>query len=84
MLSDHEHVHALMVAGCAPIQGEKLREMLLQHGSFRAVEVELEKRSTQTSQSDKKGGWETELSMAAMGYTQLHDCTLIMSLACCT
>ncbi|CAE7750756.1 unnamed protein product, partial [Symbiodinium microadriaticum] len=37
-------------------QGEKLRDLLKQHGDFRAVEVEVQKLSIQTSKNGVEGG----------------------------
>ena len=52
--------------------GEKIRELLLQHGDFRAVEVELTKSSEQLAENDTKGGWYTVIRMAKEGFTELH------------
>ncbi|CAE7232915.1 unnamed protein product [Symbiodinium microadriaticum] len=52
--------------------GEKIREMLLQHGDFRGVEVQLTKESEQLAQNDTKGGWYSEQAMAQEGYTEYH------------
>ena len=48
--------------------------MLLKHGDFKAVEVELERVSTQLAENDKKGGWESEITMAQMGWTEFRVC----------
>ena len=47
--------------------------MLLQHGSFESVEVELVKRSTQLAQNEQEGGWENEVSLGQEGWTELHS-----------
>lgn len=52
--------------------GEKIRELLLQHGDFRAVEVALTKRSEQLAQNDTKGGWYSEVMLTQKGWTELH------------
>ena len=46
--------------------------MLLQHGDFRGVEVQLTKESEQLAQNDTKGGWYSEQAMAQEGYTEYH------------
>ena len=46
--------------------------MLLQHGDFRGVELELTKSSEQLTQNDTKGGWYSELAMTKEGYTEFH------------
>lgn len=52
--------------------GEKIRDMLLQHGDFKAVELELEKSSEQLAQNDTKGGWYSAIALGKKGYTELH------------
>ena len=37
--------------------------MLLQHGSFKEVEVQLAKKSKQTASNKVAGGWQTEVSL---------------------
>lgn len=44
-------------------QGEKLRELLLKHGSFEEVEIEIEKVSKQTEKNKVAGGWHNEVSL---------------------
>ena len=63
MISYRTHVYL-----CHP--GEKLRELLAQHGDFKTVEVELEKISTQTALNELGGAWENEISLAAQGWTE--------------
>ncbi|CAE7673942.1 unnamed protein product, partial [Symbiodinium pilosum] len=48
-------------------KGEKLREMLLKHGTFDQVEVELTKTSMQMAINDEEGAWENDVSLAKEG-----------------
>lgn len=56
-------------------QGEKLRELLLKHGDFKTVEVEVEKISTQTAKNGVEGGWENKISLTKKGWTEPHNRT---------
>ena len=69
-----EHCRFWLVRLCfdliLPNSGEKLRDMLLQHGNFSQVEIELTKISTQTQINDEEGAWENEVSLAQEGWTE--------------
>ena len=54
------------------ISGEKLRDLLLKHGDFNEVEVELEKSNSQSSTNDVEGGWENEVTLSKLGWTEPH------------
>ena len=46
-----------------PSPGETMRQIYLQTGSFERMELELEKRSQQTSSNNLSGGWHNEVSL---------------------
>ena len=75
----HQHSKSIVQDGlelcgqCTAVTlGEKIRELLLQHGDFKTVEIELVKTSEQLAQNDTKGGWYTVAAMAQKGFTELH------------
>ena len=47
-----------------------MRELLQKHGSFAALEVELSKKSSQVTQNERAGGWENEVTLAQLGWTE--------------
>ena len=55
--------------------------MLLKHGNFDQVEIELTKISTQTAISDEEGGWENEVSLAHEGWTEQPTCNRMRSIS---
>ena len=59
---------------CVSGLGERLRDLLLKHGSFESVEIQLVKMNSQLARNEEEGGWENEITMAARGWTECHVC----------
>ena len=51
--------------------------MLLKHGTFDQVEVELTKTSMQMAINDEEGAWENDVSLAKEGWTEQPTCNLL-------
>ena len=51
--------------------GEELRSLLLEHGDFTAVEVQLKKWNSKEETDRLKGGVHTEASLLKLGWTEL-------------
>ena len=54
-------------------QGEKLRKMLLEHGSFDAVEIQLKKWKEEKEEEELMGGWHTQVSLEMENWTECFD-----------
>ncbi len=48
------------IGGYMKILGQKLKQMMLDHGSFAAMEVHLKKTSEKSKSETSGGGWYTE------------------------
>ena len=64
-----------MLTGILPLwaaKGEQLHELLKQHGTFEAVECHLQKWQESEQKDSLQGGWENEITLAALGWTEYH------------
>ena len=65
------HLHILYIDMYASHLGEELRALLVQHGSFDAVEVQVQKKIKDEESNKLRGGWHTEISLKRdFGWTQ--------------
>ena len=48
--------------------GDVIRDLLLKHGNFNAVEIEVAKISRQTASNKLEGGWHNEISLAKIKF----------------
>ena len=66
---------AIVLAGMLGLQllvkslGDKLRELLLEHGNLGAVELVVQKWESQLDESSLEGGWHNEITLKAKNWT---------------
>ena len=65
-----------------PSWGEKLRELLVSHGTFDAVEVQLENVHIEEQTDKLRGGWHTEASLLKEGWTTPLSCIPVCECVC--
>ena len=70
---------SIYVCDCAFAQrlGQKLRDLLLKHGSFEQVEVEVLRYKKEEEENKLEGGWYNRITLEQEGWTPFPSCIIL-------
>lgn len=70
---------SIYVCDCAFARrlGQKLRELLLKHGSFEQVEVEVLRYKKEEEENKLEGGWYNRITLEQEGWTPFPSCIIL-------